>query len=68
MIVKFLHLFMGGHESGMRSGTLNVPGIVGLAKAIEVSIESLNDDADYTMSLRNQLLDCLEQHCTTLRR
>ena len=57
----------GGHESGMRSGTLNVPGIVGLAKAIEVSIESLKDDSEHTMSLRNQLLDCLVQYCSTLR-
>ncbi|HRE58069.1 MAG TPA: cysteine desulfurase family protein [Candidatus Kapabacteria bacterium] len=57
----------GGHESGMRSGTLNVPGIVGLAKAIEVSVESLQEDAEYTADLRNQLLECLLKYCSTIR-
>ena len=57
----------GGHESGMRSGTLNVPGIVGLAKPIEVSVESLQEDAEYTADLRNQLLECLLKYCSTIR-
>lgn len=34
----------GGHERGMRSGTLNVPGIVGFAKAIEIAIEEMSDE------------------------
>jgi cysteine desulfurase len=43
----------GGHERGMRSGTLNVPGIVGLGKACEVSMQDLEKDARYTAALRD---------------
>lgn len=40
----------GGHERGMRSGTLNVPGIVGLAKALEICVAEM---AEETVRLRN---------------
>lgn len=45
----------GGHENGLRSGTLNVPGIVGLGKACEISCQDMKQDAERISSLRNEL-------------
>lgn len=45
----------GGHEKGMRSGTLNVPGIVGFGKACELCMIEIQKDADKTNILRNRL-------------
>jgi len=45
----------GGHERGMRSGTLNVPGIVGLGKACEIADENLLQEARRTQCLRDRL-------------
>ena len=45
----------GGHQHGRRSGTLNVPGIVGLAKAIEICHAELPEAMDTLSQLRNQL-------------
>ncbi|HNL39602.1 MAG TPA: aminotransferase class V-fold PLP-dependent enzyme, partial [Saprospiraceae bacterium] len=36
----------GGHERGMRSGTLNVPGIVGFGKAAEIALNEMAQDAE----------------------
>ena len=51
--------FGGGHERGMRSGTLNVPGIVGFAKALELSVEEMASEAERLTGLRQRLLDRL---------
>lgn len=45
----------GGQERGMRSGTLNVPGIVGLGKACECARLDLRSDATRIKKLRNEL-------------
>jgi cysteine desulfurase len=45
----------GGHENGLRSGTLNVPGIVALGKACEIAEQEMKQDAERIASLRNEL-------------
>jgi cysteine desulfurase len=45
----------GGHERGMRSGTLNVPGIVGLGKACEIAQEEMTAEAKRLTALRERL-------------
>src|SRR6202453_1426169 len=49
----------GGHERGMRSGTLNVPGIVGLGKACEICHREMNEEASHLAALRDRLKDAL---------
>ncbi len=45
----------GGHEVGMRSGTLNVPGIAGLGQACEISLREMKKESKRTEGLRNRL-------------
>ncbi|HEY1799397.1 MAG TPA: IscS subfamily cysteine desulfurase [Terriglobales bacterium] len=45
----------GGHELGMRSGTLNVPGIVGLGKACAIAAEEMAEEAMRLAGLRDRL-------------
>jgi cysteine desulfurase len=47
----------GGHEHGMRSGTLNVPGIVGVGEACEICREELPNESARIAGLRNRLRD-----------
>src|SRR5487761_1731353 len=47
----------GGHERGMRSGTLNVPGIVGLGKACAIAQEEMAQESCRLAGLRNRLRD-----------
>ena len=49
----------GGHERGMRSGTLNVPGIVGFGKACELAGAEMETEAARQLQLRERLHDGL---------
>ena len=49
----------GGHERGMRSGTLNVPGIVGLGKACAIALEEMPKESCHLAGLRNRLRDSI---------
>jgi cysteine desulfurase len=51
----------GGHERGMRSGTLNVPGIVGFGKACEICMNEMGEEAERMRRLRERLKDGLFQ-------
>ncbi len=51
----------GGHERGMRSGTLNVPGIVGFGKACEIAMAEMESDAKRLGALRDKLESALLQ-------
>ena len=56
----------GGHERGMRSGTLNVPGIVGMAKAFEICQTDRDDDHRRITALRDSLQAQLAAELTHL--
>ncbi len=45
----------GGHERGMRSGTMNVPGIVGFGKACEIAMNEMEEEAKRLSILRDKL-------------
>lgn len=54
--VKLAPLFFGGgQEKGLRPGTLNIPGIVGLGKCIEISYKEMADEVNRTCNLRDKL-------------
>ncbi len=49
--------FGGGHERGLRSGTLNVPGIVGFGEALRIAAAGMPDEAPRVRALRDRLHD-----------
>ena len=49
----------GGHERGMRSGTLNVPGIVGFGKAAEIALADMAPDTERIIKMRDRLENAL---------
>ena len=51
----------GGHERGLRSGTLNVPGIVGFGRAAEIARAEMTSEAKRVGGLRDRLLDGLKR-------
>jgi cysteine desulfurase len=57
-------IFGGGQENGFRSGTANVPGIVGFSRALELCIEELPGESTRIASLRNRLFQKLTGELT----
>ena len=51
----------GGHERGMRSGTLYPPQIVGFAKALDLAVADIKSECERLVRLRSQLLHSLNQ-------
>lgn len=45
----------GGQQNNLRSGTLNVPGIIGMAKALEIAVEKMSENEKYIGQLRDFL-------------
>ena len=60
-------LFGGGQERGIRSGTLNVPGIVGLGEAASLGAAALPEEAERIRALRDRLHDALRAGVPGLR-
>jgi cysteine desulfurase len=56
----------GGHERGMRSGTLNVPGIVGFGMAAELAMNELEEESARLLRLRERLRSKLEDNLDEL--
>ncbi len=52
----------GSQEGGRRSGTLNVPGIVGFAKALELCVEEMPDETDRLRAMRDRLFNGLVEN------
>jgi cysteine desulfurase len=50
-------IFGGGHENNLRPGTLNVPGIVGFGKAVEICVKRMNEESGRLENLRNHLYE-----------
>jgi cysteine desulfurase len=57
----------GGHERGMRSGTLNVPGIVGFGQACEIAAQEMASEAERLRRLRDRLRERLKSALDQVR-
>lgn len=53
--------FGGGHEKGMRSGTLNIPGIVGMAEALTLANKEMNEENKQLRGAANDICQRLKQ-------
>ncbi len=53
-------LWGGGQERGLRSGTLNVPGIVGIGRALEIARREMNGEAERLLSLADKMRSAFE--------
>lgn len=53
-------MYGGGQERGVRPGTENVPGIVGLSKAVEIAIENLQENTLHLQKMRGDLINGIQ--------
>ena len=60
-------MFGGGQEGGLRPGTLNVPGIVGLGKACELCYQQIDQEGERLSQLRNHLINSIKEAVPTAR-
>jgi cysteine desulfurase len=58
----------GGHERGMRSGTLNIPGIVGCGAAAEIAMNEMPTESVRIAGLRDRMWAGLSEHLTEISR
>ncbi len=52
-ILPLLH--GGGQERGLRAGTYNVPGIIGLAKSLEIAVLQMHENTNHILQIKNYL-------------
>lgn len=57
----------GGHENGLRSGTLNVPGIVGLGRAAQICRDVMSEESARLARMRDRLLASLQHNLEGVR-
>jgi cysteine desulfurase len=57
----------GGHERGLRSGTINVPGVAAFGIAAEVAAKEVHENAERLLGLRNKLLDGISESISDVR-
>jgi cysteine desulfurase len=66
--LRLMPLIHGGiQENGRRGGTENVPGIVGLGKASELTLSELTDKIDYLQELRNLLVAGIQKRIESVK-
>jgi cysteine desulfurase len=66
--VRLAPLFHGGgHERGLRSGTLNVPGIVGFGRAVEIAMQERDDEMRRLRRLRVRLFEAISSRVEDVR-
>jgi len=54
-------VYGGGHERGWRSGTLNVPGIVGMGKAVELAEKEREERTEHVRTLRDRMWNLIDE-------